>query len=71
MAKKSTYKAGIPERLDKYIEFAEATKRFSDVGFYAEVKDHIADLENRLRRAEKFSKKQGEQLAMCAKGMSH
>lgn len=31
----------IIQRLDEYIAYAEATKRFSDVGFYKELKTHI------------------------------
>ena len=33
------------ERLDEYIEYAEKTKRFADVGFYKEVKTHIDALD--------------------------
>ena len=29
------------ERLDQYIEYAEKTKRFADVGFYNELKDEL------------------------------
>lgn len=31
----------IQQRLDYYIEFAETLRRFSDVGFYKEVKSYI------------------------------
>ena len=31
----------------------------------------IAELENKLLRTKKFSKLQADQLALCAKGMSH
>ena len=37
----------------------------------ASINKRIAELENELLRLKKFSKKQGEQLALCAKGMSH
>lgn len=38
----------ILERLDDYIEFANATKNFSGVGFYEDVKKHIEVLESTL-----------------------
>ena len=34
------------ERLDDYIEFAEATKKFSDVGFYNELRAEILRLQD-------------------------
>ena len=38
----------IVERLDDFIEFATACKRFADVGFYNDVKAYIKQLEQRL-----------------------
>ena len=29
------------QRLDEYIEYAEKTKRFADVGFYKEIKEEL------------------------------
>jgi hypothetical protein len=36
------------ERLDDYIEFAHNTKKYSDAGFFEEVKDYIADLKSQI-----------------------
>ena len=41
------------KRLDQYIEYAEATKRFADVGFYEELKQFISiqsELDEALRK---------------------
>jgi len=38
--------------LDAYIEFANETKRFSDAGFYEDIKARIAELEAELKQRE-------------------
>lgn len=43
----------IKDRLDDYIEFAYNTKKFSNGGFYVEVKEHIESLEQRIEELEK------------------
>jgi hypothetical protein len=37
------------QRLQEYIDFANATKRFSDAGFYEEVLDYIETLKKKLK----------------------
>lgn len=38
----------IEERLDEYIQFADATKKYSDAGFYGEVVKHIEGLDKEI-----------------------
>lgn len=45
-------KRPMEERLDDYIEFTHNTKKFSDAGFYEEVKDYIHELKSRIKLLE-------------------
>ena len=48
------YPKGILHSLAKYIEFAENTKRFADVGFYNDLAEHIATLTEQVRAQDKW-----------------
>jgi len=43
------------KRLDEYIEYAEAIKRFSDVGFYKEIKEKLIEQESHLTHYRKVA----------------
>lgn len=46
--KKPKYDRDNVDVLDSYIEYAEATKKFSDAGCYQRVKEEVVDLRSRL-----------------------
>lgn len=45
----------IIKRLDEYIEYATNVKRFSDVGFYKELKEKLNDQESQLEHYRKVA----------------
>lgn len=47
---KSTHE--LLKSLDNYIEYAHATKRFADVGFYEDLKDKLIEMDNEIAHHE-------------------
>ena len=48
--KEETQEYALIRRLEEYIEYAESTKRFADIGFYKELIEHIEKTTDALKR---------------------
>jgi len=58
------------ERLDDYIEFAHNTKKFSDAGFYEEVKEYISELKEDIGELEELLESQQEHIEFLSESLS-